>query len=191
LVVARPLSEEKREAILASAAELVAALGTGAPTAKIAKGAGVSEGTLFTYFSTKDEILNQLFLDIEADMARAMLEGAPFGGTPRERVREIWNRYIDWGASHPTQRRAVRQLKVSDRITDESRRRGNELFSEIRELLESNLAGHVGEDQSPNYVASILEALADTTHDLIGRDPTRYDHYRQAGFDVFWKGIAA
>ena len=35
-----PLSEEKREAILASAAELVAAQGTGAPTAKIAKRRG-------------------------------------------------------------------------------------------------------------------------------------------------------
>jgi AcrR family transcriptional regulator len=188
--VARPLSEEKREAILASAVEQVAALGTGAPTARIAKGAGVSEGTLFTYFSTKDDLLNQLFLDIEADMARAMLEG-PFGGTPRERVREIWNRYIDWGASHPTQRRAVRQLKVSDRITEESRRRGDSLFSDIRAVLESNLASHIGKDQSPSYVASILEALAETTHDLIGRDPARYDHYRQAGFDVFWKGIAA
>jgi AcrR family transcriptional regulator len=47
-MMARPLSEEKREAILASATELVATMGTGAPTAKIASKAGFAEGTLFT-----------------------------------------------------------------------------------------------------------------------------------------------
>ncbi len=55
--MARPLSEEKRQALLDAAAEFVASLGTGASTAKIAKAAGVSEGTLFTYFPTKDDLL--------------------------------------------------------------------------------------------------------------------------------------
>jgi AcrR family transcriptional regulator len=55
--MARPLSEDKRTAILEAATEVVATLGLSAPTAKIAKGAGVAEGTLFTYFANKDELL--------------------------------------------------------------------------------------------------------------------------------------
>ena len=51
--MARPLSEEKREAILEAAAELVAQMGTGASTANIAKAAGVAEGTLFTISGRK------------------------------------------------------------------------------------------------------------------------------------------
>ena len=54
--MARPRSEDKRTAILEAATEVVAVLGVGAPTAKIAKGAGVAEGTLFTYFATKDDL---------------------------------------------------------------------------------------------------------------------------------------
>ena len=72
--MARPLCEDKRDAILAAAAELVAALGTSAPTAKIAKGAGVAEGTLFTYFPDKDALLAALFLDIEGELAGALLD---------------------------------------------------------------------------------------------------------------------
>ena len=49
--MARPRSEDKRTAILEAATEVVAELGIGAPTAKVAKGAGVAEGTLFTYFA--------------------------------------------------------------------------------------------------------------------------------------------
>lgn len=56
--MARPLSEDKHNAILAAAAEAVAALGMSAPTARIAAGAGVAEGTLFTYFPTKDVLFN-------------------------------------------------------------------------------------------------------------------------------------
>lgn len=191
LDVARPLSEEKREAILVSAAELVATVGTSATTASIAKSAGVSEGTLFTYFSTKDDILNQLLLAIEADMAKAISGGVSAEGTPRERVRGIWNRYVEWGVANPAKWRAVRQLKASNRITQESRRQGDDLFAEIRQSLDRNLVGHVGKDRSRDYVASILDALAAATHELIAQDPPRRDHYREAGFEVFWKGIAA
>jgi hypothetical protein len=42
--MARPLSNDKRTAILAAAAAVVAALGVSAPTARIAKGAGPEIG---------------------------------------------------------------------------------------------------------------------------------------------------
>jgi AcrR family transcriptional regulator len=60
--MARPLSEDKRTAIPEAATEVVALLGVSAPTAKIAKGAGVAEGRLFTYFANKDELLNRLYI---------------------------------------------------------------------------------------------------------------------------------
>ncbi len=52
-------------------------LGAGAPTAKIAKEAGVAEGTLFTYFANKDELFNRLYLQLKADLAETMLTGYP------------------------------------------------------------------------------------------------------------------
>jgi AcrR family transcriptional regulator len=51
--MARPRSEDKRNAILEAATEVVAEQGVSAPTARIAKRAGVAEGTLFTYFENK------------------------------------------------------------------------------------------------------------------------------------------
>ena len=71
--MARPLSEEKRSAILGAATAVVAALGVSAPTVKIAKDAGVAEGTLFTYFPTKDELLNRLYLELKMDLRDAIL----------------------------------------------------------------------------------------------------------------------
>ncbi|MBW8910573.1 MAG: TetR/AcrR family transcriptional regulator, partial [Sphingomonas sp.] len=142
--MARPLSEEKRQALLDAAAEFVASLGTGASTAKIAKAAGVSEGTLFTYFPTKDDLLNQLFLEIEADfIGTMMLAPYPADASAKDRLFVIWNRLIDWGLTHATARKALRQLKVSDRVTAES---GNR-WRDTRTRVEECLAGHAAPDR--------------------------------------------
>lgn len=52
--MARPRSEDKRQTILRAAIQLFAEEGLNAPTARIAKLAGVAEGTVFTYFTNKD-----------------------------------------------------------------------------------------------------------------------------------------
>jgi AcrR family transcriptional regulator len=102
--MARPLSEDKRTAILEAATEVVAMLGVSAPTAKIANGAGVAEGTLFTYFANKDELLNRLYLELKMDLRDAMMTGYPAGKTLIERNRHIWDRYTGWGSAHPLKR---------------------------------------------------------------------------------------
>src|ERR1700675_4308832 len=99
--MARPLSEEKRTAILEAATEVVAMLGVSAPTAKIAKSAGVAEGTLFTYFANKDELLNRLYLKLKGDLRDAMMAGYPSSGSLVDRCGHIWDCYIGWGSAHP------------------------------------------------------------------------------------------
>jgi AcrR family transcriptional regulator len=189
--MARPLSEQKREAILAAAAELVATVGTGASTANIAKGAGVSEGTLFTYFATKDDLLNQLFVEIESDLAEAVLANHPGKGSSRDRVRHVWDRLIEWGIANPTWRKALRQLKVSDRISDERRRHCDAMFAEAREMVEQSLAGHVAPKRASFYIGTVLMGLADITIEAIFASPKSREHLKRAGFDLFWKGTAA
>src|SRR5882724_11771871 len=126
--MARPLSEDKRTAILEAATEAVATVGVSAPTAKIAKGAGVAEGTLFTYFANKDELLNRLYLELKMDLRDAMMTGYPSGKSLIDRNRHVWDRYIGWGSAHPLKRSAMRQLVVSDRITEGSKKLVRDAF---------------------------------------------------------------
>lgn len=43
------------------------------PTSAISKAAGVAEGTLFTYFKTKDDLVNALYRAIKFEIAEATL----------------------------------------------------------------------------------------------------------------------
>lgn len=53
--MARPKSEDKKQALLEAATAAFAQSGIAASTSAIARSAGVAEGTLFRYFATKDE----------------------------------------------------------------------------------------------------------------------------------------
>jgi len=74
--VARPKSEDKKQALLEAATAAFAQSGIAASTALIARKAGVAEGTLFRYFATKDDLLNALYVHLKQDLCQTMLHGS-------------------------------------------------------------------------------------------------------------------
>src|SRR6202789_1402580 len=105
--MARPKSEDKRNAILSAATEVFADRGLSAATSAISSAAGVAEGTLFTYFKTKDEMVNALYREIKLELADAMMSGFPRRASIRSRLQHVWNSYTDWGIANPLQQRVL------------------------------------------------------------------------------------
>src|SRR5258706_153430 len=123
--VARPKSEDNRNAILDAATRLFAERGlTAAPTSEISKQAGVAEGTLFTYFKTKDDLINALYREIKLELADAMMSDFPRKKKVGTRLRHVWDRYVNWGMANTKQRKVLAQLPVSEVPTKEAREAG-------------------------------------------------------------------
>src|SRR6202790_2527857 len=117
--VARPKSEDKRNAILDAATRLFAERGlTAAPTSKISKQAGVAEGTLFTYFETKDDLINALYREVKLELADAMMSDFPRKKNVRTKLRHVWDRYVNWGIANPKRGKGLAQLQVSEVLTE-------------------------------------------------------------------------
>ncbi|OZI61145.1 TetR/AcrR family transcriptional regulator [Bordetella genomosp. 11] len=191
--MARPRSEDKREAILAAAAEALAVDGVAATTARIAKLAGVAEGTVFTYFANKDALLNELYVSLKAGLREAMMTDFPRRASLARRVRHAWDAYLDWGLAHPDGRRALRQLDVSGRIDAQHRAAGAEGFSEIRTMLSERAAGA---KESPTeaakvFTGALFTSLAETAMEFIARDAANIDVYRDRGFKALWAILQA
>src|ERR1700678_4708956 len=99
--MARPKSEDKRNAILSAATEVFADRGLSAATSVISSVAGVAEGTLFTYFKTKDELINALYREIKLELADAMMSEFPRKKSVHTRLRHVWDGYVNWGVNNP------------------------------------------------------------------------------------------
>nr|WP_217444338.1 TetR/AcrR family transcriptional regulator [Burkholderia metallica] len=191
--VARPRSPDKHEAILAAAARALAEDGATATTARIARLAGVAEGTVFTYFETKDALLNALYLSLKAELREAMMTGFPEHAPAEQAVRHAWNGYVSWGVANPDGRRALQQLGVSGRIDDAHRAAGAEGFGGIGTLLHEQVAasGALDRDEAHAFCAALFTSIAETAMESIARDPARADAYREAGFRALWAVLHA
>jgi AcrR family transcriptional regulator len=183
--MARPKSQEKKMHLLLAAAEAVAERGIGAPTALIAKRAGVAEGTLFCYFATKEVLLNELYLylcrELNASTSRAVDPHLPW----EQRMRALWNSYIEWGVTHQVWSRAMNQLSVTEILTDETRQEEALLYPDP-ELMETILHNKIFAGLPHSFGNSIVVSIADTTVVYAAADPAKAEEYKASGFKAFW-----
>jgi AcrR family transcriptional regulator len=187
--MARPQSEDKRNAILSAATEVFAERGLGAPTSAISSTAGVAEGTLFTYFKTKDEMVNALYREIKLELADAMMSGFPRRASIRNRLQHVWNSYTEWGIANPMQQKVLQQMGVWSGLTEESKRAGTAPFLEIEKTAEAAVAQHVFQDLPLEFIAAAMSALADTTMEFMRRQPKQAQMYRSTGFAMLWAAV--
>ena len=189
--MARPKSEDKRNAILDAATRLFAERGlAAAPTSEISKRAGIAEGTLFTYFETKDDLINALYREIKLELADAMMSDFPRKKNVRTRLRHVWDRYVNWGIANAKQRKVLAQLQVSEVLTKESRAAGGAPFIEFQTMIRDAIDGRVFRDDLPaELISRSLATLVEATIDLTVSNPSKAKKYRDGGFEVFWFGI--
>lgn len=185
----RPKDEDKRQAIMEAAIRVIAMQGLGAPTMKIAEEAGVANGSLFTYFETKADLFNQIYLELKADMASTALNGLPARADLRNRMSHVWSNWMEWAVSNPEKRRALMQLSVSDAITPTTRAAGQKTMAGIAELMQQMRASGPMHNAPMPFVASIMNALAEATMDFMVQDPANAKKHCRNGFDAFWRAI--
>ncbi|MBW7981164.1 TetR/AcrR family transcriptional regulator [Enterobacillus tribolii] len=188
--MARPKSEEKKQALLEAATAAIAQLGISAPTSLIARKAGVAEGTLFRYFATKDELLNGVYLFLKQDLCQFTLENIDSSEhDARKYTNYIWNCYIDWAILHPEGHRTMRQLAVSDKITEETEQQGADMYPEMYRRCEQSVRPIFRTSPFRTFGHGMFMALADTTMEFATRDPERAAEYKNIGFEATWKAI--
>jgi AcrR family transcriptional regulator len=172
---------------MAAAARIIATHGLGAPTALIAKEAGVSNGSLFTYFESKADLLNQLYLDLKAETAFISLKGLPLTADLRKQTFHMWSQSMRWAARNPEKRRALAQLNVSDEITPASRETGHKTMAPIASLLEKSRAKGPMRQAPMAYIVAIMNAVSDATADFMIHDPGNANKHCRMGFEALWR----
>jgi AcrR family transcriptional regulator len=100
---------DRKQQIIAAATKLFLEAGVGVSTARIAKAAGVSNGTLFNAFATKQILIDAIYKNAKI----AMFGSAPcFGDAPynRSNLRTNWDGYLNWASKNPETRLVMHLL---------------------------------------------------------------------------------
>lgn len=187
--MARARSPEKRSAILQAAVHEIAVAGLGAPTSKIARGAGVAEGTLFTYFASKDELLNELYFELKSEAYRAVNSSFPHKASLEKRAWHVWSSYLNWAIEFPEKRKVSVQLSVSDLITEEARARTFGDRAMIEKTL-SELKNRGALRAMPDGFAAVtMAAMQEAAMEFIAKHPRQRKSLIESAFQVFWRAV--
>ena len=186
--MARPRDDEREDRIMEAAIRIIGSGGLGTPTAAIAKAAGVSNGSLFTYFETKAALLNRLYVMLKAEMSAATADIDPEASN-RDQLRQVWHQWLRWAAANPERRKSLALLIASEDITTLSREKGDSAMAPIASLLDRCRADGVLRSAPMALVAGLVIAMAEATMDSIARDPLDADTQGTLAFDALWRAL--
>lgn len=189
--MARPLSPQKQAALLDAAVEIVAQSGLSATTASIAKRAGVAVGTLFTYFPTKEQLLNEVYLMLKQDMSDLLVTGYPKDADFRTQILHIWRGYTEWALLNPQGKQVLRLLTVSDLLTPETLASTPEALNQADKMFDEAIKQSLFVTDSKTFIYAIIQNISDATSEQIARHPEDKETLLQLGFRMMWNAIAA
>jgi len=190
--MARKLSPEKRETFLNAALKLFVANGAQTTsTAKIAQEAGTAAGTLFIYFPTKQDLIDELILKIsheQADNTKAHL-------TPELSARDtfltIWNSSIYWFLENRLAYQFVQQVRdsgvISAEVTEETGKLFDYYFLAVQKGLEEGCIKPYALELVGTYL--YYDIVAVMNHLMAQPDPNNQEETIRVGFELFWDGI--
>ena len=110
---------ERHKQIVDAATSLFLSDGVGVPTAKIAKVAGVSNGSLFNTFATKQALIDHIYTHAKRGMFAVLTQNgdAPFD---RSNLYTNWKGYIDWARDNPNDRQVMHLLLEAGLVSEKA-----------------------------------------------------------------------
>lgn len=172
--MARPLCPRKRQAIIDSACKLFATESLDVTTNKIAKEAGVSEGTIFTYFKNKDDLFNHIYIAIRNEVDNLFRNNIKQNNSQFDSVMEFidyaqanWIDFINWSVNNPYYHITMQKFKRSNKVDPEIIDNTPENFRQLESFILYIAKFGPYKEAPPTLVADIPLANACTIVDYV------------------------
>ncbi|MEM7338486.1 MAG: TetR/AcrR family transcriptional regulator [Actinomycetota bacterium] len=175
--------KHRPDQILDAAVAVFAAEGVGVSTSRLAKAAGVSNGTLFNYFPTKQELLDALYLRLKEEMATAIGRVDP-DAPLKQQARSLWNNSVAWATAEPERRQVARLLHEAGLVSASAAAVAEALFAAPIEVMHRLEQSGVMADLPVGYVGALTQMQLELAVEH-GLTDLELDN----AFEVMWNSI--
>jgi AcrR family transcriptional regulator len=178
----RPI-QHKPEKILEAARSVFLREGVSVSTAKIAAAAGVSNGTLFNFFPTKQALIDALYVSLKTSLAEAV--GEIDSKEPIEdRMRHIWERWLGWALHNPDAHLVMNLLHQAGLASAEAQAAGKAAILGPAQVITEAKDSGILVDLPLEYLAALIQHHLDQA---VASELT--DRQAELAFHVLWNGI--
>lgn len=183
---------EKRKQITEAALKLFCEYGfQHTSTARISKEAGVATGTLFLYFSSKDELINKLYKEAKQQLVEVLQKDLPSDATAEVQLRHIWIKANEWALGNIDAFRFIHMFSASPLITTLTKEEiaPSSKFAEdfIKKAIQQ---GEITQIDIRFFLLLFDSFWTATVNHLANNDLTNKNQVILESFHIFWKGIS-
>ncbi len=184
---------DKQEQILKAALKLFVEFGFhGTPTSRIAKEAGVSNGTLFHYFKTKDELVVALYIYIKSNLASCVSGKKPEGETIKATFKREFISTLNWAKESPTEFRFTQQFMSSPYYSMVSNDEIQKQTKHFLDLMQEAIDARVLKPLPVNLLFTLLSSHISGINQYIissNLDVEKEHELINLAFDLIWDMI--
>lgn len=173
--------------------ELIAENGLHAtPMSQISKRSKVSAGTIYHYFSNKDELINNLYLDLKKEMFDAAFRGYNLQTSYQARFLLIWRNTFNFLISRPMHLSFIEQCAISPLISPEVKEITNRyLATSLGFITEGIESGHLKKIDDRLILSLMYGSILSTVKLQLEGNLAITDEHREAAALFCWDGLKA
>jgi AcrR family transcriptional regulator len=190
----RKLAPDKRQSFLDAALMLFVRDGVqNTSTAAIAKEAGTATGTLFLYFPTKQDLIDELILQVGREQSEHTKAQLSPSLSAREMFFTIWNASVHWFLEHLDAYQYVQQVRDTGLVSVRAVQESNAFFGYYYEAIQKGLGEGAIQRYPVEVIGGFLYQDIVATMNIVRAqaNPKQQAKIIQMGFDIFWNGIRA
>jgi len=162
----------------------------GTSTAKIAKEANVSNGTLFHHFKTKEALINTLYLTEKAAYKAYIFSALPQFSPTKKYMKAMWMRFVQHDLEHRDRVIFSTLFSNSSYVDSLSKEHASRHFSFVVESIQALIENEVIIDVHPtllvnSFYASILAIYRFLAENKIENEAAQ----KEIAFSMWWRSV--
>lgn len=184
---------DKRDKILQAALKLFAEFGFhGTPTSKIAQAAGVANGTLFHYFSTKEELITSLYIHLKTQLSQFSAADVVLeqGAGVKEKSRWAYLNALHWALQNPDGFRFIQQFTNSPFLLLIAPEEVKKQTAPSLGLITEGITAGFIKPLPPEFIHTLVSSHIYGMNEFFLQAkllPAQQEKLMQESFDMLWK----
>ena len=186
-------SEDKKQRILGATMELIAENGLHAtPMSQISKRSGVSAGTIYHYFSGKEVLINELYLEQKKALYNSAFHGYDIQSPYEERFFLMWRNVFNYLVARPVELLFMEQCAISPLISADAKEAINRYVAPLAGFITEGIeAGCLKKMDIQLALSFIYGSIVSTAKLQLSEILEITDEYRETAAQICWDGLKA
>lgn len=190
----RKKDEAKSEIIFEASLDVLMDSGFGGfSMAKVAKRANIAVGTIYLYFNSKEDLLNQLYLKLYKESIERFLENFDATAPFREGLKRVWVNYLMHRINHYKKSHFLEEYYKSRFINDSHKQMAEQMKKPVHDIIQKGKdLGLVRKDVDNEMIfLGMLGFIRELADEHVANVFVLDDKSIDKAFDMSWNMIKA